>query len=36
MLKEKTDSIVAVSAALLFLVLVVYLFSQDPTIIGPI
>jgi|APLak6261659701_1056019.scaffolds.fasta_scaffold368413_1 hypothetical protein len=36
MLKEKTDSILAIAAALLFVVLVVYLTVQDSSAIGPL
>lgn len=36
MLKEKTNSILAIAAALLFVVLVVYLTVQDSSAIGPL
>jgi hypothetical protein len=36
MLKEKTDSILAIAAALLFVVLVIYLTIQDSTAVGPL
>jgi hypothetical protein len=36
MLKEKTDSIWAMMTALFFVLLVIYLFTQDPASIGPI
>lgn len=36
MLKEKKDSILAIAAALLFVVLVVYLTVQDSSAIGPL
>jgi hypothetical protein len=35
MLKEKTHSFIAIAAALLFVVLVIYLTMQDSTVIGP-
>jgi hypothetical protein len=35
-LKEKTDYVVAIAAALLFVVLVVYLTLQDSAAIGPL
>jgi len=35
-LREKTDYVVAIAAALLFVVLVVYLTLQDSTAIGPL
>lgn len=35
-LKEKTDYLVAIAAALLFVVLVIYLSVQDSTAIGPL
>jgi hypothetical protein len=35
-LREKTDYFVAIAAALLFVVLVVYLTLQDSTAIGPL
>jgi|GEM_PF-2036497 len=36
MLKEKTDYFIAIAAALLFVVLVVYLTVQDSSAIGPL
>jgi len=36
MLKEKPDSILAIAAALLFVVLVIYLTIQDSTAVGPL
>jgi hypothetical protein len=36
MLKEKSDSVVAITAAVLFVLLVVYLAMQDSTAIGPL
>jgi hypothetical protein len=36
MLKEKTDYLIATAAALLFVVLVVYLTMQDSSAIGPL
>ncbi len=36
MLKEKSDSLVAIAAAVLFVLLVIYLAMQDSTAIGPL
>lgn len=35
MLKEKTDSIIAIAGAVFFVVLVIYLSMQDSNAIGP-
>ncbi len=36
MLKEKTNSIIAIAGALFFVVLVIYLTMQDSSAIGPL
>lgn len=36
MLKEKTQSVMPVVSALFFILLVIYLFSQDASLPGPI
>ncbi len=36
MLKEKTDSFIAIAAALFFVVLVIYLVVQDSSAVGPL
>lgn len=36
MLKETTDSVVAIAALVAFIVLIIYLLSQDATLVGPI
>ena len=36
MLKEKTDYYIAITAALLFVMLVIYLAVQDSSAIGPL
>lgn len=36
MLKEKTDSLIAIAAALFFVVLVIYLAVQDSSAVGPL
>jgi hypothetical protein len=36
MLKEKSDSVLAMTAAVFFVLLVVYLSVQDTTAIGPL
>jgi len=36
MLKERTDSIIAIAAAVFFVMLVIYLSMQDSTVIGPL
>ena len=35
-LKEKSDSLIAMTAAIFFILLVVYLSIQDTTAIGPL
>lgn len=34
--KQKTDSLIAIAAALLFVILVVYLTMQDSSAVGPL
>lgn len=36
MLKEKTDSFIAIAAAVLFVLLVIYLAVQDSAAVGPL
>ncbi len=36
MLKQKTDSLLAVMALIAFIILAVYLLTQDTALVGPI
>lgn len=36
MLKQKTDSLLAVMALIAFIILAVYLLTQDAALVGPI
>jgi hypothetical protein len=36
MLKQKSDSLVAVISAVFFIVLVIYLLTRDVSLVGPI
>ena len=36
MFKEITDSLLAIIAFVAFIILAIYLLTQDPTLIGPI
>ena len=36
MLKEKTESFMPILTALFFILLVIYLFTQDASLVGPI
>jgi len=35
MLKEKTDSLMPIMMAVFFVLLVIYLFNQDASLVGP-
>jgi preprotein translocase subunit SecE len=36
MFKEITDSLVTIIALVAFIILAIYLFNQDPSLVGPI